>query len=168
MPTDLIQIKMIKRKEMITCNEIPSCRDVFRKHNLCPHFPTCKRFKMLEGSAWPVLLQCCRRDEIQLFKKQILLTSSKHCVLAPRAQQLAAAGLRDLEGCRGDCAPSSFSLFLSQAAGAALQSASEWHSQWGLDCHRGEQSPHPDNADAEPNRWTIAFCVQVSAMKWIS
>lgn len=84
---------------------------------------------MLEGSVRPVLLQCCRQDETQLFKKQISLINSKHCILAATAQQLTAAGMRELEGCRGDSPASSFPPFLPQAAGAALQSVSEGHIQ---------------------------------------
>jgi len=66
---------------------------------------------------------------MQLFKRQICLKNSKYHVLAARAQQLAAAGTRELEGCRGDSPPSSFPLFLPRAAAATLQSVAEGHTQ---------------------------------------
>lgn len=82
---------------------------------------------MLEKEpAWPVLLHCCKQDEMQLFKKQICLKNSKYHILAARAQQLAAAGTRELEGCSP---PFSFPPFLPRAAAAAPQSMAEGHIQ---------------------------------------
>lgn len=55
---------------------------------------------MLEKeSVWPILLYCCKQDEMQLFKKRICLKNSKNYILAARAQQLAAAGTGDLKDC---------------------------------------------------------------------
>lgn len=78
---------------------------------------------MLEKEpAWSALLPCCREDEMQLFKKQTRLKNSKYCVLAARSQQLAATGMRELEGCRGDSPHSSFPLILLQESAALQQS----------------------------------------------
>lgn len=95
---------------------------------------------MLEKEpAWPVLLHCCRQDEMQLFRNQICLKNSKYRVLAARAKQLAAAGLRELEGCWRDSPPSSFP---SSCHKQQQQLRSLWQkgtfggcSERGFDCH---------------------------------
>lgn len=101
-------------------------------------------------------------------QKQILLTSSKHCILAPRAQQLAASGMRELEGWEGMS-----SLLFSPVPVTSSRSSSAVGVRRAQTARFGlpqgwTHSPHPPNADAEPNSWTLGFCVQVSAMKWVS